>query len=341
MTRKPEIAIIDMDYPIYYAAAAAEQVWYVYYDADYNEVARFKSANEGKGWLEEFDLFGGIDLYGRYDGNTEDLIREVEWEPKSFSIAKSTFNTMKEDWLEQSGCTKWKGKCAAKKGASVFRKQISTIQEYKGNRKGSRKPHHLDHLRKWALQDNQELSKVIGPYEADDLVSAMGQKLGAKAVVQELDKDVKNVQGCWFMVPDEMDQPIYSDPDIIGELYLKKSGSTSKVDGFGMSHLLAQCLVGDTADHYKGCPGIGPSKAVGVIGDFNNRPIKDLRFAVQAVGETFRDNVGDEFIYNHWESGEEIIASWKDVFIENLLLAYMIKHKNDKPSEIIKYINEM
>lgn len=337
MVRKPEIAVIDMDFPIYYAAAAAEQVWYVYYDSHYNEVARFKSADEGKGWIEEFDIFGGIDLYGRYNGSTEDLIREVEWEPKSFSVAKSTFNIMKEDWLAQVQCKEWKGKCAAKKGAPVFRKGISTIQEYKGNRKNSRKPHHLDHLRKWALQDNSQLTKVIGPYEADDLVASIGQKLGDKAVVQELDKDVRNVQGCWFHIPGEMERPLYSDPDIIGELHLNKG----KMDGFGISHLLAQCLTGDTADNYKGCPGIGPSKAVGVISHFNNSPIKNLRYAVQAVGETYRDSVGDEYIYRHWESGEEVKATWKDVFIENLLLAYMIKSKDDKPFEIIKYIEEM
>lgn len=337
MISKPTIAIVDMDYPIYYSASAGEQVWYVYYDEEYNEVARFKSADEGKGWIEEFDMFGGIDMYGRFSGDPKTLIRETEWEPKNFSVVKNTFNQMKESWLLQSGCNEWKGKCASKKGAPVFRKDISTIVEYKGNRKDTRKPHHLDHARKWALQDNPQLSKVKGPYEADDIVCAWGQKLGDKAIIIEKDKDVKNVQGCWFLVPEEMDQPRYSPADIIGEVWL----DGKKVDGYGISHLLFQCLVGDNADHYKGCPGVGNVGAVNTLSAFNSKPKTSLRDAVQAVGELFKQKVGHGMEYNHWRTGELLQASWKDVFKENLLLAYMVKGKNDKPFEILGYIEEM
>lgn len=338
---KPKIAIIDCDFPIYYSASAAEQIYYVYYDQDYNEVRRFKSADEGKGWIEEFNLFGGIDLYGSFNGDPSTLIRETEWEPKDFKIATQTIDGMLEEWLELAQCGKWQGKCAAQKGADVFREHVCTLKEYKGNRKNTRKPHHLEPLRKWALKEYSQLSKVIGPYEADDIVCAKAQKLGDKAVVVEEDKDCRIVRGCWFLIPSCMDEPEYSPLDSVGYVYLDKSGSSAKVKGYGWLYLLSMCLTGDSADNYDGCPGVGPTKAVKVLEVFNSKHDSVLKQVVEATGEVFKHKLGDKVSYNHWSTGEEIEASWKDVFIENLILAYMIKGKNDRPQKIIDIIEEM
>lgn len=334
---KPTIAIVDFDYPIYFSASAAEQTWYVYYDQDYNEVARFKTADEGKSWLEMADILGGVDFTGDYQGDFSSLIRETEWEPKKFSIAQQTLRGMRDEWLGLSGCSEWKGKCAPKKGATVFRKEISTIMEYKGNRKNTRKPKHLDNLRKWALQDNLQLSKVLGPYETDDIVCAMGQKIGDKAVIVQEDKDVRTVSGCWFLIPSCMDQPIFSPSDVVGNVYV----DNGKVKGYGDLYLLSMVLTGDTADNYSGCKGVGPKTAVNVLECFNDKPATSLKPAVQAVGELFRSKYGETYQYTHCTSGEPVTATFRDIMIENLRLAYMVKHKGDKPQEIIDYIKEM
>lgn len=338
MPKKPEIAIIDLDFLIYSASSISEKITYTYYDKNGKEVASFDSAQEGKRWLEMIEAFGGYDTEFGYEGDLSDLRRETSYKPQGLGKAQKNFDRMLKEWLVEVDVDRWQGYCSALKGMKLFRHDIATIQSYKGNRKGSHKPHYLDDVRRYALSYSN-VKRVGGGIECDDKVCEIAQSLGEKAVLVCHDKDGYTTVGNWIWMPNE--EMVFSDPSKVGEVYLDKTNKSPKVKGYGNLFLLSQCLTGDKADHYAGCPSVGNVGAVNTLSPFNGKPITSLKSAVQATGEVFRDKVGDYMEYEHCRTGEIVRASWKEVFIENLLLAYMVKGKGDKPFEILKYIEEM
>lgn len=337
--KKPTIAVIDLDYLIFSVASSpvGEQVFYTYHDPDTDEeIARFSGAKAGKQWIEEVDIFG-MDAQFGYEGDHSKLIRKKTYEVKELNTARKHLNKGIRDWLKLAGVEDWVGRCSSSKGAPSFRNEIATICEYKGNRVDARTPHWLDSVRKYAIaKDN--VKKATGGFETDDVVCSLAQKGKESTVLVACDKDARGVSGCWFLVPGDMTEPYYSDPNIVGEIYVDKK---SKLSGCGWLFWLGQSLVGDTADNYKGCKGVGPAKAVEVLGEFHKKPISMLPDAARAACRLFKDKYGETHTYNHWNTGEEITASYKDLFIENIVLAYMVKNKKDKPTVIIDAVKDM
>lgn len=127
--------------------------------------------------------------------------------------------------------------------SSNFRKEI--YSDYKGNRKGNRKPlaykSLVDHIK------NTYNTKQMNNLEADDVLGilATGDWIKGEKVIVSGDKD--------FM-------------QIPATIYNPDKGSLTKVTMDEANYWFArQTLTGDTVDNYPGCPGIGEKRAEGII----------------------------------------------------------------------------
>ena len=118
-----------------------------------------------------------------------------------------------------------------------FRKKI--LPTYKDNRKGKMKPICYGAVRDWVRKNYFSLQR--NALEADDLCGILSTRFKDDAVVISGDKDFRSIPGYFY--------------DFIhGDLI------HSTVEEANYWHLI-QTLAGDTADNYKGCPGIGIKRA--------------------------------------------------------------------------------
>ena len=117
-------------------------------------------------------------------------------------------------------------------GKENFRKDVSPL--YKANRKNTRKPVCLKAARQHMI-DNYDV-RIYENIEADDVLSMFA---GDDTIIVSPDKDLRQVPGYHFI-----------------DGNLKKLEEDECLRWF-----YTQTLVGDTADNYKGCPGVGPVKA--------------------------------------------------------------------------------
>lgn len=121
---------------------------------------------------------------------------------------------------------------------------------YKGNRKETRKPLCFWDVRR-RLED--EFDCVMFPgLEADDVMGILATKPGPDdKIIVSRDKDMKTIPGkLWNGLDFSVITPFQAD------LY----------------HLY-QTLIGDVADGYKGCPGIGPKKAEKIMEGWHPGPV--------------------------------------------------------------------
>jgi Autographiviridae exonuclease len=124
------------------------------------------------------------------------------------------------------------------------------MPEYKGNRKGTRKPVTFLPLReyvreKWNTYQRPRL-------EGDDVLGILATHptlIPGKKIIVSIDKDMKTLP-CLLSnySKDRMPKP---DPWIVRKITPEQAHR---------NHML-QTLTGDTTDGYKGCPGVGPVKA--------------------------------------------------------------------------------
>lgn len=118
-----------------------------------------------------------------------------------------------------------------------FRKKI--LATYKANRIGKRKPVCYAEVRQWII--DQYDSKTIPTLEADDVIGILATKHKGHEVHCSGDKDFKSIPGVFF---DFVKSDFYN----ISEAEANK-------------WFFTQTLIGDVADNYSGCPGVGPKTA--------------------------------------------------------------------------------
>lgn len=126
-----------------------------------------------------------------------------------------------------------------------FRKRI--LPTYKSNRKEVEKPVHYNTVRRFLLDEHD--AKMRPWLEGDDvlgIISTDSDVRGEKIVVS-IDKDMKTIPGLLF-------NP--NNPEVV---------EITEADA-DLYHL-EQTMTGDSADGYKGCPGIGPKKARFILAD--------------------------------------------------------------------------
>ena len=134
--------------------------------------------------------------------------------------------------------------CCMSDHAGNFRKQV--WPDYKSNRRKSRKPVGYVAFCDWVRETYSTASRP--QLEADDVMGIIASKPGneGKVTIVSDDKDMKTIPGRLYRpMSDELLEITAEDAD---------------------RYFLTQVLTGDTADGYKGVPGIGPKKAEAILG---------------------------------------------------------------------------
>lgn len=121
--------------------------------------------------------------------------------------------------------------------------RLSVLPSYKGNRDYANRPLLLGPIKEYLAEAYRTYSRPT--LEADDVMGILSThpKLieGKKIIVSE-DKDMKTIPG-WLFNPRTDRKPRLITPEEADRWHLY------------------QTLVGDATDNYKGCPGVGPSRA--------------------------------------------------------------------------------
>lgn len=124
--------------------------------------------------------------------------------------------------------------------------RYSVLPTYKHNRKDRERPILLETLRKHII-DNYDVRARNG-LEADDIMGILGSKHPDKYILATLDKDLRQI------------------PYVLN--YNWRTGEMCSFNEEEANrYFFMQVLMGDPADGYKGCPGIGPKKAEKILED--------------------------------------------------------------------------
>lgn len=124
-------------------------------------------------------------------------------------------------------------------GSGNFRYNIAKSYEYKGNRKKSEKPKHLQHVRGYMTDEYGAITS--SGEEADDLIAIEATKLGPDTIVASVDKDMLQIPCHHFN-------------------FGRNTWQTVDEWG-GIKFFYTQILTGDTADNIVGLFKVGPVKA--------------------------------------------------------------------------------
>ena len=129
-----------------------------------------------------------------------------------------------------------------------FRYEIANkylSDDYKHNRKDSRKPDKFDEMVKYIKKKYKSKSAVN--CEVDDVVVTKKTESPDKYILCAVDKDV-----------------LYQTVGIHYNYFKDEWVTVTEPEAIWYSYY--QCLVGDVTDGYKGCKGIGPVKAIRILG---------------------------------------------------------------------------
>jgi 5'-3' exonuclease len=154
-------------------------------------------------------------------------------------------------------------------GATNFRNEVATINQYKGNRK-KEKPLYFKDIR-IHLKENYNTFYVNGA-EADDAVSVYQTIYKDKSIICSDDKDLLQVPGYHF------------------NLRTKEIKTIDEIEAhYRVYH---QLLTGDSTDNIKGIEGIGPAKAKKILAEVEpiDYKIECLKQYVNKYG-----NIGIEY----------------------------------------------
>lgn len=185
------------------------------------------------------------------------------------------FRTVKQLWVQSIQfyleITKSKDALICFSDKNNFRKQIDS--SYKSYRKNIRKPVCYNELKKWITKNFKTQSFIN--LEGDDVIGLLATgDYKNNSVIVSGDKDMRTINGWHCFIIDD---------------------SIEYVDGFKADYnFCTQTLVGDQADGYKGCVGVGAVKAARVLLDKKN--IDELWEAV--IAEFKRNNYEPDDAYH-------------------------------------------
>jgi len=126
-----------------------------------------------------------------------------------------------------------------------FRKSVRN--DYKSNRKGSRKPLGYGALLEWVRETNESITVPF--LEADDVMGILATAPNSRSIIVSDDKDMRTI-------PSKLYRP--TNQELI-----------DVTPAMALSSFYTQVLVGDPVDGYKGVPKCGPVTAAKILG---NRP---------------------------------------------------------------------
>lgn len=235
-------AVIDADFIAYACASAGEQ-------------RSVKVTHKASG--REIEVDTRTSWYGDWRKKEGGMLAEINskrdspytWDefeyediqrPEPIANVLHSTKLMLKGVVEKSGCSDYIGFLGKGK---VFRHDLSTILEYKGNRKELLTPIHLAEVKDYMVR--RLGMEWVEHIEVDDrvIIEAFGKP---DHVVIAVDKDA-------LAQPVKVFNPNYPERGIVncncfGELSIN---SKNEVKGFGRKWLYQQWASGDASDHYK------------------------------------------------------------------------------------------
>lgn len=314
-----KVALIDADTIAYRSSASAEKRSVEVIHKPSGRTKVFKNKTEFKEVLKAKDRLDKLDEY--------EIIPKQEAEPfeKIIPVMKSMINKIL-DKTEADLHTL----CLSSK--TNFRNDLPLPTLYKGNRKATLKPIHLDACKKYLYKEYP--TAVSDNLEADDLLSILGYQYlseGYEAIICSNDKDTLQATGLFMYDYTKEDPEVFSIPDIG---YLVKE--PNKVSGCGFMYLAYQTLAGDSTDGYK--PSYLSKEKLGDIGVYNIlKDLKDHREISQAVLETYQWLFPEPFDYRDHKGQLHKDKTYKDMLNLYFNCSYMKRSFNDDTTGVNLY----
>ena len=266
---------------------------------------------KNKGLLAEFNLKNGTEY------RAEDLVVIDIQEPEPFSLVSNAVDGMFSKVMYQ---LKTKNYSAYIGEGKSFRVERSTILEYKGQRKDTLKPLHLEEVSNHLIKKYSP--EVVTYYEADDRVVMDAYRNKDKCVIG-VDKDYFGCDVLFFNA-NQVDKGI-QDCSGLGSLYLNAKG---EVKGIGRMFFYHQVLSGDSSDNYK-ANSANPEYEWGDKSSY--KLLKDCKTdkeALEAIKQGYQLIYPEPRIISGWK-GDEIEVDWLYCAEENFQMARMLRWEND------------
>ncbi len=299
-------AIIDLDIPLFKAAAIAQKTVYHLYDPDGDFIQTFQSAKDCKAHLSDMSDFLGLDV--------STFRREPEVVVGKYEEAEKALDHLIERYIKDADAEM--GWFSIGHGDINFRDDIAVEKKYKGNREGMTKPVHHKRLKEYAIKkytpvlaDGVESDDLIciRLYEDTENVKRLKDKSKAECVLIALEKDCKNS---------------------VGHLYFPDTKETIWNTTLEANRWVAyQSLTGDSADNYSGLPKVGPKKAAAML-----EGLTTTTSIMDTLCTAYKDHYGTNAIETHDWQGQPVTRFWHDYLRENVRLAYMLR-EGDKDEE--------
>ncbi len=223
----------------------------------------------------------------------------------------------------------------------VFRHDVATIMEYKGNR-NNLKPLAINMIED-LLFKHHSAKLATDNLESDDWLSIDSftafkewnktKSLKDRLIVVASDKDHLQVEGHLFN-PDKMILPMTIKG--LGKLEWKESTSKPTLTGHGRMWLYSQLVGGDQIDNWK--PSFLSGKRWGDVATYKVLAgCKTDKEALQAIVDTYKSWYPKPVEYISWD-GKPMVKNWLEIADENWQMGYMKRWIGDTTmfSNIIK-----
>lgn len=175
------------------------------------------------------------------------------------------------------------------------------LPSYKSNRKETRRPPMLVHLRELLQKHKPFPVLLVKGLEADDLCGICAGTIaasGKKPIVCSEDKDLKTIPGSLYQK---------------GKLVEITPADADR-------NWFYQVLVGDSTDGYKGCPNVGPVKALKILAEIEGKPLGE-RWARLVEEYLFRGASYDDCLtqarvarilrHTDWDAKNKDVILWQ------------------------------
>lgn len=309
------IALIDLDTPVYKAAAAVEERGIIVTHSPTGIQKSFSTRTEFKDLLKSKDK---IDKLSEYE--IEDT-QEAEPVDHAFHILNNHIKFILDSfWCDEV--------VYMISGKTNFRSELPLPTKYKSNRVGL-KPLLLKQVQTYAWKKYKAI--VTQNEEPDDMQVWMGYEILKRGDIPILctgDKDSKAYSGLSLFNPDKPELGVQVIPEL-GDIWVDES---DEVRAIGMMQYGLQQLIGDTIDGFKPTElcnkRFGAKSALKILKD-----CKTEKEVLEVIVNKYKEWYPNPFEYTAWD-GKKIQSDWKHML--NLYHA-CCRMKETKDDPLIAY----
>lgn len=309
------IALIDLDTPVYKAAAAVEERGIIVTHSPTGVQKSFSTRTEFKDLLKSKDK---IDKLIEYE--IEDT-QEAEPAEHAFHILNNHIKFILDSFWCDDVVYMISGK-------TNFRSDLPLPTKYKSNRVGL-KPLLLKQVQTYAWKKYKAV--VTQNEEPDDMQVWMGYEILKRGDIPVLctgDKDSKAYSGLSLFNPDKPEEGVVVIPEL-GSIWEDDKG---KVRALGMKQYGLQCLIGDSVDGFKPAElcavKFGEKSAMKLL-----EPCSTEKEVLEVIVSKYKEWYPESFEYTAWD-GKKIQSDWKHML--NLYHA-CCRMKETKDDPLIAY----